>query len=108
MEKFASRFFAVAILITGALGAAAACSSKSSGGAGPGGGGDGGEAGTTDAPVAPTDPPGMFHALEAELVATCGGAGGQCHVCRYALVPFGTVSQTQDPYLPHVIQLTHP
>ena len=80
MEKFASRFFAVAILITGALGAAAACSSKSSGGAGPGGGGDGGEAGTTDAPVAPTDPPGMFHALEAELVATCGGAGGQCHV----------------------------
>jgi hypothetical protein len=81
MENFASRFFAVAIGIAAALGAASACSAKSSGGATPGGGTDGGvEGGTQDGAVEPTDPPGMFHALEADLVSTCGGAGGQCHV----------------------------
>jgi hypothetical protein len=80
MEELASRSFAVALGVVAALGVAAACSSKSSGGATPGGGTDGGDAASVDGSVAPTDPPGMFHALEADLVNTCGGAGGQCHV----------------------------
>ncbi len=79
MDSFASRSFAALFGIVAALGAAAACSSKSSGGV-TAGGTDGGDGSTSDVGATPTDPPGMFHALQAELVATCGGAGGQCHV----------------------------
>ena len=78
MSLIVSRTFAVALGIVAALGTAAACSSKSTNNVGPTG--DGGDAATVEGSVTPTDPPGMFHALEADLVATCGGAGGQCHV----------------------------
>ena len=80
MDAFASRSFAAVLGLVVALGAAVACSSKSNGATPGTGTGDGGEAGAGDGGVTPTDPPGMFHALEADLVSTCGGAGGQCHV----------------------------
>src|SRR5512140_760520 len=80
MDHFVSRFFAVSLGIVAALGAAAACSSKSGNNAGPGTGDAGGDGANVEGSVTPTDPPGMFHALQADLIATCGGAGGQCHV----------------------------
>ena len=80
MATFVPRWAVIVLGWSLALGAAIACSSSSNNNTPPNTTTDSGTDGTTEGSVTPTDPEGMFRAFQADLIAKCGGTGGQCHV----------------------------
>jgi hypothetical protein len=69
----------VALALAAVACGVAACSGAPSAGASPSAS-PGSDAGSGDAAAYPKTPEGLFRALQTDLMTTCGGTGGACHV----------------------------